>query len=184
MKKFTIATLVALTTFTASATTEIGITGGVNYHQSAPYGFGNGCGFIAGPFTCTQGQNRNEYGFTFGKKLDKISVTAGLSQSTGGASITHPTDGPYKNNTQNRISLVGGYDLATLGPVTFTAKVGGAYLDNNREKDGYVLTAGAGVSVPVTKQISFGVDYVHQYGQKSVAQYDGNRASANVKYTF
>jgi len=184
MKKFTIATLVALTMGTASATTELGVTGGVNFHQSAPYSFGNGCGFVAGPYTCTQGQNRNEYGITLGQKQNKFSLTAGFSHSTGGAPVTHPTDGAYKTQAQNRFSLVSGYDLVTLGPVTFSAKVGGAYLDNTREKDGFVATLGAGISVPVTKQISFGIDYARQYGQKAVSQYDGNRASANVKYTF
>jgi len=183
MKKLIIATLVALTTLTASAT-EVGITAGTNYHQPAPYNFGGGCGFVAGPFSCTRGENRDEYGITLGEKFGKYNLTAGFARSTGGSPVTKVTDGKFADVTQTRLSLIGGYDLATLGPVIFTAKVGGAYLDNTREKDGFAATLGAGVSVPVTKQISFGIDYARQYGQKAVSQYDGNRASANVKYTF
>lgn len=184
MKKLILATLVALTAFTASATTEVGITGGTNYHQSAPYGFGNGCGFIVGPYTCTQGQNRNEYGITIGEKSGKLGLTVGISRSNGGATVTHPTDGPYKDQVQNRISITGGYDVITLGPVTFTGKLGGAYLVNSRDPSGFATTIGGGISVPVTKKIAVGIDYTRQYGQKAISQYDGNRVSANLKYNF
>ena len=183
MKKFGIATLTALAALTASAT-EVGITAGTNYHQSAPYGFGNGCGFVAGPSTCTRGENRDEYGVTLGEKFGKYNLTAGFARSTGGSPVTKVTDGKFADVTQTRLSLVGGYDLATLGPVTFTAKVGAAYLDNTHEKDGFATTLGAGVSVPLTQKVGFGIDYARQYGQQAVSQYNGNRLSASLKYTF
>ena len=183
MKKFGIATLTALAALTASAT-EVGITAGTNYHQSAPYGFGNGCGFVAGPSTCTRGENRDEYGVTIGEKFGKYNVTAGLARSTGGSPVTKITSGTQPDHTQTKLSLVGGYDIGAIGPVTFTAKVGGAYLDNTHEKDGFATTLGAGVSVPLTQKVGFGIDYARQWGQQAVSQYNGNRLNASLKYTF
>jgi len=43
---------------------------------------------------------------------------------------------------------------------------------------------GAGVSVPVTKQIAFTVDLARQYGQERVQDFDGNRVTAGVSYRF
>jgi outer membrane autotransporter protein len=46
------------------------------------------------------------------------------------------------------------------------------------------MTIGAGVSVPVTKQVSIGLDVARQYGQDRVSQFDGNRVTAGVNYRF
>jgi hypothetical protein len=38
--------------------------------------------------------------------------------------------------------------------------------------------------MPVTKQVSLGVDVARQYGQDRVSQSDGNRVTAGLKYRF
>lgn len=118
------------------------------------------------------GDNRNFGGITLGQKYGAVGVTAGFERSTVGG------------NDQNRWSLVGGYDVAKLGPVTVTPKLGVAYLDNHTGGDGYAMTVGIGASVPVTQKISLTADYARQYGQDRVQQYDGNRLTLGAKYSF
>ena len=118
------------------------------------------------------GSNRNFGGVTIGNTYGKLNATAGFERSAVGA------------DDQNRYSLVGGYDVATLGPVTVTPKVGVAYLDNQASADGYAMTVGVGASVPVNKQVSFTVDFARQYGQTRVQAFDGNRTTVGLKYKF
>ena len=118
------------------------------------------------------GTDRNGMGITIGQKTGAVGVTAGFERFT---------EGP---NDQDRYSLVVGYDVAKLGAVTITPKVGVAYLNNQITADGYAMTVGVGASVPVTKQVSVGLDFARQYGQDRVSQFDGNRLTAAVKYSF
>lgn len=179
MKKIAIASLIALVATAASAL-EVGVTAGTNYAKENS----KDCGFIIGPMTCTQGADRTEYGVTVGQKFGKLGLTAGVATSNGGTPVTKPTDGVYKDQRQDRFSLVAGYDVAKLGMVTVTPKVGVSYLSNARDPNGYALTLGLGASVPVTKQVAFGVDLARQYGQDRVSQFDGNRFSAGLTYKF
>ena len=118
------------------------------------------------------GDNRNFGGITIGQSYGKLNATLGAERSTVGG------------NDQNRYSLVGGYDVAKLGPVTVTPRLGVAYLDNQTGSDGYAMTVGIGASVPVTKQISVGLAVDRQYGQDRVQQFDGNRITVGAKYAF
>lgn len=117
------------------------------------------------------GTDRNFGGITIGKTYGKMNAAVGFERTLTG-------------NDQNRFSLVGGYDVAKFGPVTFTPKVGAAYLDNQVGQDGYAMTVGVGASVPVSKQVTFGVDFARQYGQERVQQFDGNRLTASLRYKF
>jgi hypothetical protein len=179
MKKLTIATLIALSATVASAA-EFGVTAGTNFAKSN----GTDCGFVVGPSTCTQGVDRTEYGVTVGEKFGKVGITAGFARSNGGSSITQPTDGAYKDQVQDRYSLVAGYDVAKIATITVTPKLGVAYLNNARDVNGYAMSVGVGASLPVTKQISLTADYARQYGQDRVSQFDGNRVTAGVKFAF
>jgi len=166
MKKFAIATAIALAATAASAV-EVGVTATRDYSKSADVD----CGFVVGPSSCP-GQNRNAAGITLGQSFGKVGVTAGFERFTRGT------------NDQDRYSLVAGYDVAKLGPVTVTPKVGVAYLNNQTGEDGYAMTVGVGASVPVTKQVSLTADVARQYGQDRVQAFDGNRVTVGVKYKF
>jgi predicted porin len=179
MKKIAIATIIAVAATTASAL-EVGVTTGKNYAKSNSAD----CGFIIGPMTCTQGTDRTEYGVTVGEKFGRLGLTAGFARSDGGSPITQATDGAYRDQRQDRYSLTAGYDVAKFGAVTVTPKVGVSYLNNSRDADGYAMTVGVGASVPVTKQVSVGLDVARQYGQDRVSQFDGNRVTVGVKYGF
>lgn len=179
MKKILIASVLACSAISASAL-EVGVTAGTNYAKSN----GTDCGFVVGPSTCTQGTDRTEYGITIGEKFGNVGVTAGFARSNGGSSITRPTDGEYRDQVQDRFSLTAGYDVAKIGSITITPKVGVSYLNNARDADGYAMTVGVGASLPVTKTISIGLDIARQYGQDRVSQYDGNRAIASLRYRF
>lgn len=115
---------------------------------------------------------RQAFGLTVGQKIGAVNVTGGFERFTESA------------NDQDRYSVTAGYDIAKFGPVTVTPKVGVAYLNNQTTANGYAMTVGVGASVPVTKQVSVGVDYARQYGQDRVAASDGNRITAAVKYAF
>ena len=117
-------------------------------------------------------QDHTGYGVSLGQKVGSVGLTAGFERFTAGT------------NDQDRYSLVVGYDVAKLGVVTVTPKVGVAYLNNQTTADGYAMTVGVGASVPVTKQVSVGLDVARQYGQDRVSQFDGNRVTAAVKYSF
>lgn len=118
------------------------------------------------------GDNRNSAGVTVGEKFGSVGLTAGFERFTRGA------------NDHDRFSVVAGYDVAKFGGVTVTPKVGVAYLNNQTGNDGYAMTVGVGATVPVTKQVSFGVDVARQYGQDRVQAFDGNRVTAGLKYKF
>lgn len=180
MKKILIATAIALASASASAL-EVGLTVGTNYAKNSA---SRSHEPIIGPMQWSNGTDRTEYGITVGEKFGKVGVTAGFARSNGGTPVTIPTDGPYKDQMQDRYSLVAGYDVAKIGTITVTPKLGVAYLNNARDTNGYVMTVGIGASVPVTKQVSFGVDYARQYGQDRVNQFNGNRLTAGVKYAF
>ena len=180
MKKIAIASLIALSVVSASAL-EIGLTVGNNYAKNSA---SRAHEPIIGPMQWSNGTDRTEYGITVGEKFGKVGITAGFARSNGGTPITIPTDGAYKNQQQDRYSLVAGYDVAKVGPVTVTPKLGVAYLNNARDTDGYAMTVGVGASLPVTKKISLTADYARQYGQDKVNQFNGNRVTVGTIYKF
>ena len=149
MKKFTIASILALAAFSASAL-EVGVTTTTDYSGAS---------------------QQQGFGLTVGKQYDKVNITAGIQRFTA-------------NERQDRYSVEAGYDVAKIGVFTLTPKVGVAYLNNQNGSDGYAMTMGAGVSVPVTKQVSVGLDFARQFGQERVKASDGNTVTAGIRYAF
>lgn len=150
MKKFAIASLIALAATAASAA-EFGVVGTRDYSGEP---------------------NRNGAGVTLGQKYGAVGLTAGFERFTRGT------------NDQDRYSLVAGYDVAKVGVFTVTPKVGVAYLNNQVGADGYAMTIGAGVSAPVTKTVSVGLDVAHQNGQDRVRASNGNTVTVGLNYKF
>lgn len=117
------------------------------------------------------GDDRAAAGLTVSQPVGPVTLTAGFDRATTGVA-------------QNRWSVLAGYNLAKVGPVTLTAKAGGAYLDNASGADGFAWVVGAGASVPVTKKVAATVDVTRQYGQERVSALDGNRVTVGLKYSF
>ena len=67
---------------------------------------------------------------------------------------------------------------------TVAAKVGVAYLDNERSRDGYAATAGVGVSYDLFKDLSLTADYRYQDSIKHESRFNGNTLTAGVKFKF
>ena len=149
MKKFAIATMIAVAATAASAL-EGGVTAGRDY----------------------AGTSRNVAGLTVGQNLGPVGVTVGFDRATQGA------------NDQDRYSLVAGYNVATLGPVTVAVKGGAAYIDNQAGQDGYAALVGVGANLPVAKKLALTLDATRQIGQDRVNSYNGNRVTAGVKFVF
>lgn len=119
----------------------------------------------------TANTDRTGYGVTIGQKFDKVGVTAGFDRYSTGVDL-------------NKYTLMGSYDVAKVGTATVAVKAGVAYLDQKNTKDGYAGLVGAGVSIPVTKQVAATVDYRYQAGQSRVNNLDGSTVSAGLKYSF
>lgn len=118
------------------------------------------------------GDSRTYGGVTLGQHYGPVSATVGIEQSSVGS------------NDQTRYSLVGGYDVAKFGDVTVTPKLGVAYLDNQTSSNGFAMTTGVGVSVPVTNTVTVGFDVERQFGQNKVSEFNNNRFVASVKQVF
>ena len=115
--------------------------------------------------------DRSGYGVTLGQQYGSFNVTAGFDRYTTGIDL-------------NKYSLVGGYDVTKIGTATLTAKAGVAYLDQKGANDGYAALVGAGVSIPVTKQVAATVDYRYQAGQSRVNSLNGSSVLVGAKYSF
>lgn len=115
-------------------------------------------------------------GITVGDHFGKFSVDAGLAR------------GWQHNNTSDRWTLVGGYDIAKVAGVTITPKVGYAYLANsstnasNRTPSASAALVGVGASLPITKTISATADYAYQASKNR--NNEGNIITAGLKYSF
>jgi hypothetical protein len=120
----------------------------------------------------TRGTDRQGYGVTIGENFGAYNVTAGVSRFVREA------------NDQTRTSLVVSREVAKLGPVAFSGRVGAAYLNNQTGDDGSAVTVGVGASVPVAKNVTAGLSVDRQYGQNRVSSYDGNIVTAGIKVGF
>ena len=111
-------------------------------------------------------------GITVGQKYDKFGITAGFDRYT-------------KGTDQNKWSLVGSYDVATVAGATVAVKAGAVYIDNaGKTADGYAAVVGAGVSYPLTKTVALTADYRYQAGQSRVNSFDGSTVAFGAKYSF
>lgn len=116
--------------------------------------------------------DRNAYSLTLGQKFGTVGVQAGFERFSKGA------------NDQDRYSLTASYDVAKISTSTVFVKGGAAYLNNQVGSDGYAMLVGAGVNVPVAKNVSAVVDLTHQVGQNRVSRFDGNTLGFGIKYSF
>ena len=155
MKKFAIASLFVLAAASASAQEASTPALGLDFGVEV-----------------SRDNDRNSYGLTVGNRYDAVTVTAGLATTYDQA------------DDQRRLSLVAGYDVVELGPVTVTAKAGAAYLVNEVASNGWAGTVGLGLSVPVTGNVSATLDLARQYGQDRVSQFDGDRVAFGIKVGF
>ena len=127
---------------------------------------------VNGSYDFGSSNDRPGAGITLGQKYGKMGVTAGFDRYT-------------KGNEQNKWSLVGSYDVATIAKTTVAVKAGAVYLDNmSRVSNGYAALVGAGVSYPLTKTVALTADYRYQAGQSRVNQFDGSTVAFGAKYSF
>jgi opacity protein-like surface antigen len=127
---------------------------------------------VNGSYDFGGANDRPGAGITVGQKFDKFGVTAGFDRYT-------------KGTDQNKWSLVGSYDVATIGKTTVAVKAGAMYIDNTgRVADGYAALVGAGVSYPLSKTVALTADYRYQAGQSRVNSFDGSTVAFGAKYSF
>jgi len=127
---------------------------------------------VNGSYDFGGANDRPGAGITVGEKFGKVGVTAGFDRYT-------------KGTDQNKWSLVGSYDVATVAGATVAVKAGAVYIDNaGRVADGYAALVGAGVSYPLTKTVALTADYRYQAGQSRVNTFDGSTLLVGAKYSF
>jgi predicted porin len=111
-------------------------------------------------------------GITVGEKFGKFGVTAGFDRYT-------------KTTDQDKYSLVGSYDVATISKTTIAVKAGAAYISNTgKVADGYAALVGVGASYPLSKTVALTADYRYQAGQSRVNTFDGSTVLFGGKYSF
>lgn len=117
--------------------------------------------------------DRNGFGVTLGQNYGKVSATAGFERYTKGT------------NDLDRYSLTAGYDVAKVGKLTITPKVGVAYLDPQTTNNGWAGTVGVGASYAINKTVALTADYRYQSAiQNRVDNFNGSTVSAGVKVRF
>jgi len=127
---------------------------------------------VNGSYDFGGANDRPGAGITVGEKFGKVGVTAGFDRYT-------------KGTDQNKWSLVGSYDVATVAGATVAVKAGAVYLDNaGKTADGYAALVGAGVSYPLSKTVALTADYRYQAGQSRVNTFDGGTVAFGAKYSF
>lgn len=89
-----------------------------------------------------------------------------------------------KRSTENKVGLLGTYDVATVFGTTVTAKAGGVITEPKSAKAGASVVAGVGLSYPVAKNVSVVADYAYQFDKSRVSAFNGNTVSAGIKYSF
>jgi len=114
----------------------------------------------------------NDYGITIGQQMGKFNLTGEVE------SLKHV------GLKEVRYDLIGGYDLYSFKGNTLTAKVGGAYIKDEGVKAGYAGLVGAGLTVPVAKNVALTADYRYQQAQKRIDTYTGNSVTAGIKISF
>jgi len=124
----------------------------------------------------TGGNDGGLAGVTVGEKWGKFGVDAGFARGWG------------QDTTQDRWTLVAGYDVAKVAGVTVTPKVGYGYIDNsnttiaNAAPSASVAIVGLGGSLPITKNISATADYAYQFSGSS--NNNANVITGGLKYSF
>ena len=124
----------------------------------------------------TGGNDGGLAGVTVGEKWGKIGVDAGFARGWG------------QDTTQDRWTLVAGYDVARVAGVTVTPKIGYAYLDNSNTTIAKATPSasaglvGVGASLPITKKISATADYAYQFSGSS--NNNANVITGGLKYSF
>lgn len=127
---------------------------------------------VNGSYDFGSATDRPGAGFTIGEKFGKFGVTAGFDRYT-------------KTTDQDKYSLVGSYDVATIAKTTVAVKAGAAYISNTGNvADGYAALVGVGASYPLTKTVSLTADYRYQAGQSRVNSFDGSTVAFGAKYSF
>jgi hypothetical protein len=107
-----------------------------------------------------------------------------LAVPVGGFTASIGFDRATSGVAQDRYSLGVARQLTSVGPLNLQARLGGHYLDNETGATGYALSAGAGVTMPLTKVIGVGLMVDYQWGQERVNAHDGTRVSAGVRFSF
>jgi outer membrane autotransporter protein len=122
---------------------------------------------------------------TNGHSQDMAGVSAG--QKFGSFGVQGTFDRSTSNVTNvNRYTVTGSYDVFKLGSIQTNVRAGVAYLDPQSSKlsNGGAALIGAGISYPVTKQVSLVADYAYQKGNNITKNYNGNIVTAGAKYSF
>jgi hypothetical protein len=118
------------------------------------------------------GLNHSLFGASVGEHFGPVSATAEFARKN------------EIGTNQNRSSLVAGYDVATVGTVTVTPKVGGTFVDNEIVQSGYALRYGVGASVPLASKVAGTVDVYRLQGDSRITSQTGNTVTAGVRFSF
>jgi hypothetical protein len=127
-----------------------------------------------------------------------ITVYGGHNHSTGQEFVGVGMDFPTKDLTfgvaadrstvgtvnMNRAMVTGTKQIWSVKNLNVGVKVGGAYLNPSKGDNGVAALFGLSMQYPLTKSVSLTGDYVYQYGQGRVEQFNGNTFVLGAKVKF
>jgi outer membrane autotransporter protein len=116
--------------------------------------------------------DRTGFNIVAGDNFGPVGLEAGFTRFTKG------------DNNQNKYGVTASYDIFKTSFASVDVRTGVAYLNNQTGDNGFAMTVGAGVSVPVMKNLSAVLVFDHQYGQKKVDSFNGNVITGGLKYSF
>jgi hypothetical protein len=109
----------------------------------------------------------------------------GIGTTVGGFGLEAAYESAVRSHTSpERISVTASRRVFNAGPFQVSAKAGVAYLKTDADKTGHAYTAGVGVDLPLTKQVTATFDAQRQFARPEISEFTGNRYTVGVKYRF
>jgi len=90
----------------------------------------------------------------------------------------------YVDESYTRYSAGADYQVVKLGPVALSVAGSAVFQDSRTGSDGFGLTAGVKVSMPVTKSVDVVSRVDRFFGQNRIAGFDGNVVSVGLAVKF
>jgi opacity protein-like surface antigen len=154
MKKFALATLLAVMAATAGAV-EVGIIGGETFQSNS--------------------HTNNPAGVTVGESFGKFGVTAEIDHNFKKKNSTESNNFDLVGSYE--VVKLGSASVGIKAGVGYVDS-------RNGQPNGYEGLVGAGVTIPVTQKISATADYRYAKAQDRISSQTGNQALIGIKYAF
>ena len=103
-----------------------------------------------------------------------------ISEQVAGLTVSATKMG----STYTRYAVGKSFDVTKIGAANVSAQVAGVYQNTSLAQNGYGLTYGAKVTLPVSKSVDAFVGAERFFGQDRVKSFNGTSANIGLAYKF